>query len=134
LRAMDQPGIQLIAAPEPLSIYMLGMHATISKSYDWESSLQWGKSCKHLMTARGYRGFIAKKCASDAAQKNATWREVWMLFKESAMGCGLMLREPLMFIFYYLLPPDRRHVLGDRIFGWRKARGESQPGGYTLAG
>ena len=134
LRAKDQTGVQLITAPEPLSIYMLGMHATISKSYDWESSYQWGKSCKHLMTPRGYRGFIAKKCAPDAAQKNASFRDAWMLFKESAAGCGLIVREPLMFIFYYLLPPARRHTLGDRIFGWRKARNAAQPNCYPLAG
>jgi glycosyltransferase involved in cell wall biosynthesis len=132
LRAMALPGVQLLTAPEALSVYALGMHATISKTYDWDASLQWGQSCRHLMTPRGYRGFIAKKCAADAAQKNAALGDVWMLFKESAAGCGWRVREPLMFIFYYLLSPSRRHALGDRLFGWRKVKSGAKSSCFPL--
>lgn len=106
----------LTCVPEALSIYNVNrVTATISKAVDWRLTYDWATENRSLMTDRAYRGLIAKKCAPDAAQQKTSLRVVWLLFRQCTTGPNISLREPLFFLLYYLLPPERRMSLGNRL-------------------
>ena len=125
LRVLPLPDVTLVTVPDVLSVYNCGNSGpTISKAFDWEGSLQWARDNRALLTPRAYRGFIAKKCAPDAASQHASLSSVWLLFSECLRGENFNLREPLMFLMYYFIPPAKRQALANLADRWTGGKRE----------
>lgn len=87
LRVLNEPGVRLAVVKEPLAIWHHSSSIQrVSLKEDWEFTLGWGKSRRHLMTGRGYSYFVVKICAKSARTQGAGEKVFWQLFRECLSG------------------------------------------------
>lgn len=115
LRVMADPEVQLLIAPEPLSIYNAPVgRQTITTGLTWEKPLSWAQNNRHLMTRRAYSLFIIRSCVTKAAEQHAGLRSFLKLFRECMFQGSPNLHIVFLFFSRSLLSEDRRQ--GFRAF------------------
>lgn len=68
LRAAHLPGVEIVMLPEPLAIfYMEDNRDSISRTLDWEFSLNWADELGPLISRRAYSHFVCINCVLWAA-------------------------------------------------------------------
>ncbi len=82
LRAVAQPGVDLIFVKKPLVIWNLRHeHRSVSNTTNWRFSLEWLHEHRSLLTQRAYAGFVATEIAHQAAAQRA-WGQFVPLLRE----------------------------------------------------
>jgi glycosyltransferase involved in cell wall biosynthesis len=72
LRVSARPGLTFQMVPEPLTILRVeDPRPSVSRSFDWEFSLQWARDMRSRFTPRAWSFFIATECISRAIKSRA---------------------------------------------------------------
>lgn len=83
LRAISIKDVGLVFAPQILSIWNLeGTRQSLSKSFSWQSSLNWIQSRRNLVTRKAYSSFILAEVSARAA-KASDWKAFLLLLGEA---------------------------------------------------
>jgi glycosyltransferase involved in cell wall biosynthesis len=117
LRAVRQPGVELIVAPEPLVIWHQDEdRERISLNNPWEAQLAWLRASRELFTPRAYAAFTMSVLSSMAAPTRSprVFRE---LLKEARGYGDPAAIDYVTYLQIWALPPDLRHRLRDRVLG-----------------
>ena len=105
LRVVIGERIKILIVPEVLSILHVDTaRDSVSKSLNWQNSLCWAKSNRHLFTNRAYSSFIARECAPRAARSPSSWKSIPTLLKECVWAGSPSLLIVLIFVRSYLAP------------------------------
>lgn len=79
----------------------------LSNISDWQYSLEWIRSIKHLVTPKAYSSFIMI-IVSHEASKVGDWRAFWMLLQEAIKLGRPRLIDYLLYMGIWLVPQDLR--------------------------
>lgn len=112
LRVMADPEVQILVAPEPLSIYNSPVgRQTITTGLTWEKPLTWAQNNRHLMTPRAYSLFVVRSCVEKAVEQRSGLRGFWTLFRECMFRGSPDLHIIFLFFSRYTLTDERRHLI-----------------------
>jgi glycosyltransferase involved in cell wall biosynthesis len=126
LRALREPGTELIYASEPLVLWHQDENRErISLENPWREQLEWLRASRDLFTRRAYAAFTLSVLSSMTAPTRD-----FALFREllaEARGHGRPgALDYLTHLQIWALPPDLRHRLRDLVVG-RRTGTEEQP-------
>jgi glycosyltransferase involved in cell wall biosynthesis len=109
---IDGVGIEFIA--EPLSVWHLD-HASssMSRTHDWQPTLDWARSNRSFFTRRAYSSFLLIEIASHAAF-NRDWHVFMPLLQEAIAEGAPRPLDYLLFFGMWILSPSRRNWLRTR--------------------
>jgi hypothetical protein len=129
LRVTAGLGTELVVAPDPLSIYWVPVNrASVTTGGAWQTSLEWAKSNRELMTKRAYSQFITRVCAEVAAQEPERIASLTLLVRECITNGSANLRLLLQFALMYSFSRSTRarmRAVANRVLG--KHRGQKAP-------
>ena len=107
-RAVKIEGVGLEFVEEPLSIwYCLAGHVQMSKNQNWDYSLKWIRTVKHLITPKAYAGFIMSHVGSQAAL-NREWDAFWPLLSECFREGPPGAMDTFLYALMWIVPIDLR--------------------------
>jgi glycosyltransferase involved in cell wall biosynthesis len=116
LRALRNPGTELVVLAQPLTIYNAPEdRVTITSSLGWRARVDWGRANRHLMSRRGYSRFIVGSCVGRAVQDRAGLRGLGRLLYECACIGSPTPRLLVLLLGTYALRPGLRKELRDRF-------------------
>jgi hypothetical protein len=116
LRIMAHPGVKLRVAQEPLTVFHVPeSRASVSRGLSWQFRLGWGRSQKHLMTARAYSLFVVSACATKAVLEPFSLRAFLVLLRECLLAGRPNVRTVAHLIALFLLPDNLRHTVRDLL-------------------
>jgi len=121
LRAVRQPGAELIVAEEPLVIWHQDEdRERISLEMPWESQLAWLRRSRELFTPRAYAAFTMSVLSSMAATTRSP--KVFREILAEARGYGRPAPlDYVTFLQIWALPPALRARLRDAVLGRRRS-------------
>ncbi|GLW27398.1 glycosyltransferase family 2 protein [Actinoplanes regularis] len=117
LRALREPGTQLIYADEPLVLWHQDENRErISLENPWEEQLAWLRSSRELFTPRAYAAFTLSVLSSMAAstRDGKLFRELLAEAREHGRPGTV---DYLTHMQIWALPPSVRHRLRDVVIG-----------------
>lgn len=118
LRIMAHPGVKLRVAQEPLAVYHVPeSRASVSRGFSWQFRLGWGRSQRHLMTARGYSLFVFRLCVTKATLEPFSLRAFLVLLRECLFTGRPNARTVVHLLALFLLPYKVRHAVGNLLAG-----------------
>ena len=107
-QAVKVEGVGVEFVEEPLSVwYCSSGHAQMSKNQNWDYSLNWVRSVKHLITPKAYAGFIMSHVASQAVvngDRDAFWPLLSECFREGPPGA----MDTFLFLLMWIVPIELR--------------------------
>jgi len=114
LRATTLPDVGLEFIPETLSVWDLGEKPSVSQSVScsvtWQSSFNWIKDNRALVTDRAYSSFILSEVSSKAALTR-DWKVFWLLLWEAIRFGNPQFPDLCLYVGMWLLSPDVRERL-----------------------
>ena len=111
LRVSALEGVGIEFVPEPLAIwYAETGRKRISNINDWQYSLEWILSVRHLVTARAYSAFITTVVSSQAANEG-DWKAFFPLLGEVLRTGQPRQFDILLYVSMWLMPQNLRHKL-----------------------
>jgi glycosyltransferase involved in cell wall biosynthesis len=117
LRLMKDPEVELLACPEPLSIYNSPVgRKTITSGLTWKKPLKWAQDNRHLMSGRAYSLFIMRTCVPKAVEEHSGFEGFRLLFRECFFNGSPDLKIAGLFFLRYTLPEDLRQRIKNRFF------------------
>ncbi|HEY3501783.1 MAG TPA: glycosyltransferase family 2 protein [Actinocatenispora sp.] len=120
LRALDHDDVDLVVAAEPLVRWHTDEdRPRISLHSPWEQCLAWLRDSRPLLTPRAYAALTMSVIASMAAptRSTAVFRELLREAREHGRPGAI---DYLTYLQIWLIPPDLRHRLRDRILSRRR--------------
>jgi glycosyltransferase involved in cell wall biosynthesis len=118
LRMMTHSGVQLLIANKPLALYHLPQSRnSVSRGFDWQLRLEWGRSQRHLMTARAYSLFVVGLCVTKAALEPFSFKTFTVLLRECLFAGSPNLRTVAHLFALFLLPDKLQQSLRDLFSG-----------------
>jgi glycosyltransferase involved in cell wall biosynthesis len=121
LRAVRDPDVELIVAPEPLVIWHQDEdRERISLQMPWQQQLAWLRRSRELFTPRAYAAFTMSVLSSMAATTRSpkVFRE---LLREARTYGRPGAIDYLTFLQIWGIPPQVRHSLRDKVLGRGRA-------------
>ncbi|WIM98449.1 glycosyltransferase family 2 protein [Actinoplanes oblitus] len=121
LRALREPGTELIYAAEPLVLWHQDENRErISLENPWQEQLDWLRASRELFTPRAYAAFTLSVLSSMAAptRDGALFRELLAEARRHGRPGAL---DYLTHLQIWALPPGLRHRLRDLVVGRRSA-------------
>jgi glycosyltransferase involved in cell wall biosynthesis len=113
LRVGRLPGAKVMFVNEVLAIhYIEEERASVSSKANWQYSLAWVRSNRHLFTPRALTGFVFHQVASEASEQGA-WSAFPALLIEVLRHGRSTPRDYVIFLAMWLLPRRRRRWLRD---------------------
>lgn len=111
LRAANHPGATIEFVAEPLVVWNLEpARRSVSRSYDWQGSLDWIRERRALVTRRAYAGFIATQIAPQAARQRQ-WRAFMPLLIEMFRAGRPKVIDVFLLLGMWFVPPSLRDRL-----------------------
>ncbi|MBB5872757.1 glycosyltransferase involved in cell wall biosynthesis [Allocatelliglobosispora scoriae] len=121
IRALNQPGVDLVFADEPLVIWHTDENRPrISTGVKWEPQLEWLRRSRPLLTPRSYAA-IAMSSLSSIAAPTRSRRAFWLILGEARRHGKPSAIDYLTFLQIWLVPQSLRRGLRDLILGRRDA-------------
>ncbi|MFY1578915.1 glycosyltransferase family 2 protein [Verrucosispora sp. WMMD703] len=134
VRATSHPDVKLLIAAEPLVLWHQDEdRPRISLSSPWEAQLEWLRGIRPLITPRAYAA-ITMSIISSMAAPTRSFRVFRLLLAEARRHGRPGLVDYLTFLQIWLLPPQLRHRVRDRILGRRQRSGPASTGEPASAG
>ncbi|MCZ7419369.1 glycosyltransferase family 2 protein [Verrucosispora sp. WMMA2121] len=128
VRAMSHPDVELLVAAEPLVLWHQDEdRPRISLSSPWEAQLEWLRGIRSLITPRAYAAITMSIISSMAAPTRSV-RVFRLLLAEARRHGRPGLVDYLTFLQIWVLPPQLRHRVRDRILGRGRRGGPPSPG------
>ena len=111
LRATTLPDVGIEFIPETLSVWYLGeKRPSVSSSANWQSSFNWIKDNRALVTDRAYSSFILSEVSSRAALAQ-DWKAFWLLLWEAIRFGNPQFPDLCLYVGMWLVPSDVRQRL-----------------------
>lgn len=108
LRAARMDGVGFHVMQEALAIrHMEERGGNLSALCDWESSLDWIRQRRDLVTPRAYGGYLSTVVA-DQASRQREWRTFAPLLREMRRASGPGLSAYLLYLAMWLVPKRMR--------------------------
>ena len=109
MRVEQRPevGLEIPASRVPLAIWHLEGSDRVSKTGDWQFSLQWIFQSRQLVTRRAYSGFLLT-WASFSARSQGDWGAVLPLLQEAFRHGRPGVMELAVYAAVWCLPPGLR--------------------------
>ena len=127
VRATSQPDAGLLIAAEPLVLWHQDENRPrISLSSPWEAQLEWLRGIRPLITAPAYAAIVMSIISSMAAPTRS-FRVFRLLLAEARRHGRPGALDYLTFVQIWLIPPQLRHRVRDRILGRHRAAGQGRP-------
>ncbi len=118
LRIMAHPGVRLRGAMKALSVYHVAeLRPCVSRGFNWESCLEWGRSQKQLMTERAYSLFVFSQCVPKAMLEPFSLRAFFVLLREYLIAGRPDVWTSTRLIARFLLPENVRSTVGNFLAG-----------------
>ncbi|MEG3634675.1 glycosyltransferase family 2 protein [Micromonospora palythoicola] len=134
VRAMSHPDVELLVAAEPLVLWHQDEdRPRISLSSPWEAQLEWLRGIRPLITPRAYAA-ITMSIISSMAAPTRSFRVFRLLLDEARRHGRPGFVDYLTFLQIWVLPPQLRHRVRDRILGRGRRGGPPSPGQSTSTG
>ncbi|GIJ32250.1 glycosyltransferase family 2 protein [Micromonospora sediminimaris] len=128
VRATSHPDVELLIAAEPLVLWHQDEdRPRISLSSPWEAQLEWLHGIRPLITPRAYAA-ITMSIISSMAAPTRSFRVFRLLLAEARRHGRPGLVDYLTFMQIWLLPPQLRHRVRDRILGRHQRGGPASTG------
>lgn len=121
LRALGEAGTGLLIANEPLVIWYTDENRPRISSVTtrWPEPLEWLRRMRPLVTPRAYAA-LAMSVISSMAAPTRSPRAFWTLLREARRYGQPHPIDYLTYLQIWLIPPDLRRTLRDRIVGRRQ--------------
>ncbi|MEU5567645.1 glycosyltransferase family 2 protein [Micromonospora musae] len=120
LRALDHDGVDLVIAAEPLVLWHQDEdRPRISLNSPWEAQLEWVRKMRPLLTPKAYAAIMMSIISSMAAPTRS-FRVFRMLLGDARRHGRPSAIDYLTFFQIWLIPPQLRHTLRDRILSRRR--------------
>jgi glycosyltransferase involved in cell wall biosynthesis len=124
LRALDHADVGLVVADEPLVVW----HADENRpriSFDpgWEDAVAWLERARPLLTRRGYSA-LATSVVSSAAAGSRSPRVAATLLRDARRHGDPRAIDYLTFLQIWLVPPQLRRTVRDKVLGRRRTAAE----------
>ncbi|MEV1328481.1 glycosyltransferase family 2 protein [Micromonospora costi] len=120
LRALDHDDVALVIAPEPLVLWHQDEdRPRISLNSPWEAQLEWVRTMRPLLTPKAYAAIVMSIISSMAAPTRDV-RVFRMLLGDARRHGRPSAIDYLTFFQIWLIPPQLRHTLRDRVLGRRR--------------
>ncbi|MFI7604615.1 glycosyltransferase family 2 protein [Micromonospora sp. NPDC049366] len=127
LRALAHDDVALVYATEPLVLWHQDEdRPRISLNSPWEAQLEWLRGIRPLLTPRAYAAIVTSIISSMAAPTRSV-RVFRMLLADARRHGHPSAVDYLTFLQIWLIPPQVRHVLRDRILGRRRPAAAPTP-------
>lgn len=121
LRALQEPGVGLVYAAEPLVIWYADENrARISLSAPWQQQVDWLRETRPRVTKKAYAA-LAMSAVSSMAVSSRSPKVALMLFREAHKGRPGLL-DYVTFAQIWLVPSGLRVKLRDAILGRREKK------------
>ncbi|MGN9778249.1 glycosyltransferase family 2 protein [Micromonospora sp. H33] len=130
LRALAHDDVRLLMAPEPLVLWHQDEdRPRISLSSPWAAQLEWLRATRPLLTPKAYAAIAMSVIASMAAttRSPAVFR---LLLADARRNGAPSAIDYLTYLQIWLVTPQLRHTLRDRILDRRRRR-PAAPAGTT---
>jgi glycosyltransferase involved in cell wall biosynthesis len=115
LRVGQLQAVRIDMVRECLAVWNVeGGRKSISRSAEWEFSLEWVRSRRALFTPRAYSYFIATECARSAAMRHAPISVMIGMLRECLSGAP-DLNCLLYFAKVWLIPQNLRRFLRTKL-------------------
>ncbi|ROT33942.1 glycosyltransferase family 2 protein [Micromonospora sp. HM5-17] len=125
LRALHHEDVGLVIAPEPLVVwYQDEDRPRISDGLAWEHQLEWLRRSRPLLTPRAYAALTMSVLASMAAPTRSLTAFRTLLREARRHGRPGPI-DYLTFLQIWLIPPQLRRTLRDRVLRRRRGAAES---------
>jgi glycosyltransferase involved in cell wall biosynthesis len=116
IRAVKELGYRLLTVPEPLVVHTAEQHEkSLSRRYQWQSSLAWLDALGTLITSRAYSGFCLTVLAPQPAGRGQYGAFLPLLGKALRRGAPTP-RQLAMFAAVWLVPIRIRQLLRNLIY------------------
>jgi glycosyltransferase involved in cell wall biosynthesis len=111
LRAIPEQGVGVEFVEQPLSVWYLGeARQSLSKSNNWQFSLNWIKAKRDLVTPRAYSSFILAEVSARAAGAR-DWQAFLLLLNEAVQFGKPKLKDIFLYCGMWLITPKTRTLL-----------------------
>lgn len=125
LRALAHDDVDLLIADEPLVIWHQDEdRPRISLNSPWQAQLEWLRRSRPLFTPRAYAA-VTMSVVSSMAAPTRSGKVFGTLLREARRHGQPGALDYLTFLQIWLIPPQLRHTVRDRIL---KRRGQSDTG------
>jgi len=133
LRALDHEDVDLVFAVEPLVLWHTDEdRPRVSHDSPWQESLDWLRRSRRLMTPRAYSAITMSVISSMAATTRSP-KVFRMLLTEARQHGRPGPIDYVTFLQIWLIPPDLRRSLRDRILSRRRGQGGAATTGSAAA-
>jgi glycosyltransferase involved in cell wall biosynthesis len=123
LRAVAHDDVELIYSAQPLVLWHQDEDRDrISAAMPWREQFDWLAGSRRLLTRRAYAA-LATSVISSMAATTRSGTVCWMVLRDARRHGSPRMIDYLTFAQIWLLPPQVRRALRDRILGRRAARG-----------
>ncbi|MGN9811320.1 glycosyltransferase family 2 protein [Micromonospora sp. BQ11] len=120
LRALAHDDVALLMAPEPLVLWHQDEdRPRISLSSPWEAQWEWLRASRPLLTPKAYAA-IAMSIVASMAATTRSLRVFRMLLADARRNGRPGALDYLTYLQIWLITPQVRHALRDRILGRRR--------------
>jgi glycosyltransferase involved in cell wall biosynthesis len=121
LRVSEHPQVQMQIVPTPLTIfYREDPRSSVSRTADWEFSLNWAVANESRITRNALSYFIATECVARASNSGAGIAVYGRLFSEFMFRGSPRLGSLVLFLGFWLAPEHRRRNLRNKFAKWRQ--------------
>jgi glycosyltransferase involved in cell wall biosynthesis len=125
IRALRHEDVDLVIAPDPLVIWHTDEdRPRVSLSSPWRESLEWLQRSRPLLTRRAYAAITMSVISSMAAPTRSV-RVCWTLLREARRHGQPSAIDYLTFCQIWLLPPEVRRSIRDRLLKRRHGAGKA---------
>lgn len=112
LRVMGVQDVNLLVAPEALSIYNSpAARTTVTRNLTWEACFAWAAQNRRLMTGRAYSLFIVRVCVRRAVEQHSGLSAFVRLFTACMFDGSPNITILALFVARYFLSDDLRWML-----------------------
>jgi len=110
LRATSLPGVDVCFCSEALAYCDMRSNASISRSGDWEFSLDWIHRNRDLVTARAYSGFLTTHIAWQASVQRR-WGVFGPLLWDAYRHGRLSITDVVRYLGFWFVPSQGLHAV-----------------------
>jgi glycosyltransferase involved in cell wall biosynthesis len=121
LRVSEHPQVQISVVPKPLAIlYLEDSRSSVSRTADWEFSLNWALANQSRITRKALSYFIATECVPRASKCGAGIIVYIRLMKEFVVRGSPRIGSLVLFLIFSLASERRRRTLRDTLTKWKR--------------
>jgi len=134
MRALSNDGVDLIYADEPLVLWHQDENRPrISLESPWQQQFDWLRACQPLFTPRAYAALMMSVVSSMAAPTRSI-KVFRLLLREARQYGSPGLLDYVTFLQIWMIPPNLRRTLRDRVLRRAPSRAPAQPRPRTAPG